>query len=394
MNKLIREDYLSRLRGHYSTEEIKHIKGIRNCGKTTLLKQIIYEIGQTTDSSHIIYLDLETNKDLQDNLFSLLQETGMNYIFLDEFGFNSKAIEIVNLLRQKYLCSVFLCTSYEYNLNQKDIVSFTVLPLSYRESIELLTLNGKKTSSEFFNDYKAWGGFPQRFEITDEKLLPNFFENKYYSLTKKHVFKRENPQEEYKFNTITSLLLGNSGKEFKASFIRDFSNINKTSDRRISERKSIYNYLEKAEKAFLVTSVKRYDISKKAVLISKEKLYATDIAFKVQKSKYLNSGETCTLKNLVFNELMFRGYQVYTGKTYKSEIDFVVFEGNKKCFIQVVSRLTDAKEIAEIFSSFSPIKDASPRYVISLDRFDLSHDGITHINIEDFLLNRKVLTLF
>ena len=97
------------------------------------------------------------------------------------------------------------------------------------------------------------------------------------------------------------------------------------------------------------------------------------------------------MENIIYNELILRGYSVYTGKTYKGEIDFVVIDGKKKCIIQVSYLMPSEETIKREFDAFKPIKDASPKYVLSLDKIDLSHDGITHINIEDFLLHKKEL---
>ena len=116
------------------------------------------------------------------------------------------------------------------------------------------------------------------------------------------------------------------------------------------------------------------------------------MGFRMINTNYVNYEDTFFLENIVYNELANRGYEVFTGKIYKSEIDFVAIEGKRKCFIQVAYYLTNQETIDREFSAFSPIQDSSPKYVLSLDRIDLLHDGIGHLNIIDFLLEKVDIT--
>ena len=122
-----------------------------------------------------------------------------------------------------------------------------------------------------------------------------------------------------------------------------------------------------------------------------EKQDAKYTGFRPINTNLINYKNAVFLENIIYNELILRGYTVYTGKTYKGEIDFVVIDVKKKCFIQVSYLMPNEETIKREFEAFKPIKDSSPKYVLSLDKIDLSHDGITHINIEDFLLHKKDL---
>lgn len=124
-----------------------------------------------------------------------------------------------------------------------------------------------------------------------------------------------------------------------------------------------------------------------------EKQYAVDTGFRMLNTNMVNFEDTFFLENIVYNELICRGYEVFTGKTYKGEVDFVVIDGRKKCFIQVAYYLREKTTIDREFGAFRPISDASPKYVLSLDRFDYSREGIGHINIVDFLLGLKEIML-
>ena len=173
----------------------------------------------------------------------------------------------------------------------------------------------------------------------------------------------------------------------------NFYNLKNKENKQGIEKKTIYNYVEKLEKAFLISRVKRFNIVGKEVLKTIEKHYAIDSGFRTINTNLINYEDTFFLENIIYNELILRGYTVYTGKTYKGEIDFVAIDGNKKCFIQVSYLMPEESTLKREFGAFKQITDPSPKYVLSLDKVDFSHDGITHMNIIDFLLHKKELFL-
>lgn len=185
-------------------------------------------------------------------------------------------------------------------------------------------------------------------------------------------------------------ILANAGKEFSANNIAEYYARNSEKD--VSPR-TIYNYLDKMKKAYLLHSVSRYNLVGKASLGNREKYYAVDMGFRTINTNTINYEDMFFLENVVYNELLMQGFTVFTGKTYKSEVDFVAIKDRKKCFIQVSYLLSSSKTIEKEFGAFSSITDASPRYVLSLDKIDMSHDGIAHMNIVNFLLHRDMLAL-
>jgi hypothetical protein len=185
-------------------------------------------------------------------------------------------------------------------------------------------------------------------------------------------------------------ILANAGKEFSAKNVAEY--YRKHSEKEISAR-TIYNYIDKMKKAYLLHGVSRYNLVGKASLSNKEKYYATDMGFRTINTNTINYEDTFFLENIVYNELLTQRFTVFTGKTYKSEVDFVAIKEGKKCFIQVTYLLSGESTIEREFGAFTPITDASPKYVLSLDKINMSHDGIAHINIVDFLLHRESLAL-
>lgn len=267
------------------------------------------------------------------------------------------------------------------------------MPFSYSEVIQLFELNNKKIPEDFIFNYIKWGGMPQRFDFEDENDIKTYLEDVFKGIVEKDIYKRDSEIEKYKFNTISGYILSNAGKEFSAENVLNFYNSHNEKNKKVIEKKTIYNYIEKLEKAYLISRVKRFNISGKEILKTIEKQYAIDTGFRTINTNLINYEDTFFLENIIYNELIGRGFSVYSGKTYNGEIDFVVVNGNKKCFIQVCYLITNEETLKREFNAFNSVKDASPKYVLSLDKIDLSHNGITHINIEDFLLHKKDLFL-
>ena len=269
-------------------------------------------------------------------------------------------------------------------------VEFEILPFSFYEMKEYYELNNKSFNDDLFFEYLKWGGFPLRFDFTDEPSIKRYITNLYEGIINRDIVTRRSKINQKTFKDISLYILSNAGKEFSAENVMEY--YNRTSKEKISSR-TIYNYLDKMKKAYLLHGVSRYNLVGKASLTNREKYYATDMGFRTINTNTINYEDTFFLENIVYNELLSQGFTVFTGKTYKSEIDFVAIKNSKKCFIQVSYLLSDQKTIQREFGAFSPISDASPKYVISLDKIDLSHDGISHINMIDFLLHRKELAL-
>ncbi len=152
---------------------------------------------------------------------------------------------------------------------------------------------------------------------------------------------------------------------------------------------TIYTYLEYITSSLVLNKAVRYDIRGKKILTRSDKYYLSDMGL----SKINNSGFKTEIgsliENVIYNELIHRGYQVYVGKTLKGEIDFIVMDGENRIYYQVAYLLADEKVVDREFGAFDSVNDNYPKYVLSLDKFDFSRNGIKHINVIDFLLDRK-----
>ena len=408
MKQIKREIYLSQIRKFYELDLIKVLTGVRRSGKSIILNQIIEELKQKTDTKHIIYINFEdfefeeidTAKKLHEFIKTKISDSKKYYILFDEIQHVKEFEKALASFRATINCSLFVTGSNSKLLSGElatllvgRTVEFKIMPFSYSEAVQLYEENKKAVQQDFIYDYIKWGGLPQRFDFSEEKDIKNYIESVFKGIVEKDIYKRDSEIEKYKFNTISSYILSNAGKEFSSQNIVNFYNNQNEANKKTFEKKTIYNYLEKLEKAYLISRVKRFNIVGKEILKTIEKQYAIDTGFRTINTNLVNYEDTFFLENIIYNELILRGYSVYTGKTYKGEIDFVAIDGNRKCFIQVSYLMPTEEIIRREFEAFKPIKDASPKYVLSLDKIDLSRDGIIHLNIEDFLLHKKDLIL-
>lgn len=410
-NVIKRELYLEKIRPYYDIDIIKVLTGMRRSGKSIILKQIMDEIISTSKVSkdHIIYINFEdfayeeikTSKLFYELVKSKMIDDEKYYMFFDEIQHVSEFEKVIASFKATCNCSIFITGSNSKLLSGElatllvgRTVEFKILPFSYKESCDYLELNGVNVNhDEFFYNYLEFGGLPQRFDFKSPDATLKYLKEHYQGICEKDIFKKNSSIEKYKFNAICSYVLANAGKEFSAENVMNFYNSNNQAAKKEIEKKTIYNYLEKMEKAFLISRVQRFNIAGKEILKTKEKQYAMDMGLRIIQTNTLHFEDTFFLENIIYNELIVRDYEVFVGKTYKGEVDFVAIKGNKKCFIQVAYLLASQATIDREFDAFSPISDASPKYVLSLDKMDMSRNGIAHINIIDFLLGKKDIYL-
>lgn len=410
-NVIKRELYLEKIRPYYDIDIIKVLTGMRRSGKSIILKQIMDEIISTSKVSkdHIIYINFEdfayeeikTSKLFYELVKSKMIDDEKYYMFFDEIQHVSEFEKVIASFKATCNCSIFITGSNSKLLSGElatllvgRTVEFKILPFSYKESCDYLELNGVNVNhDEFFYNYLEFGGLPQRFDFKSPDATLKYLKEHYQGICEKDIFKKNSSIEKYKFNAICSYVLANAGKEFSAENVMNFYNSNNQAAKKEIEKKTIYNYLEKMEKAFLISRVQRFNIAGKEILKTKEKQYAMDMGLRIIQTNTVHFEDTFFLENIIYNELIVRDYEVFVGKTYKGEVDFVAIKGNKKCFIQVAYLLASQATIDREFDAFSPISDASPKYVLSLDKMDMSRNGIAHINIIDFLLGKKDIYL-
>lgn len=405
---LIRKRYLEQIRPFYESDLIKVLTGIRRSGKSVLLNTIKAELQQQgIPGSRIISINLEdldfsyikTANDLNTEIKSRIQGNEKHYIFLDEIQHVENFEKALASFRATLNASIFVTGSNSKLLSGElatlltgRTVEFEIFPFSFIEMKEYFELNGRDFSEELVYNYIKWGGFPVRFDFHEENATRRYLENLYAGIVGNDLLKASNSSQKKQFLDISLYILANAGRDFSAERIADAYNEEHASNGKKSiSSKTICNYVERLEKAFLIHKVKRFDIFGKRPLKSKDKFYAVDTGLRIIQTNSIVFEDTFFLENIVYNELRQRGYTVYIGKTYKGEVDFIAIKDGKKCFIQVAYLLANQKTIEREFGAFSPIRDASPKYVISLDKVNMGRNGIAHINLVDFLLQKQDL---
>ncbi len=399
---LIREDYLSKIRGFYDSNLIKILVGIRRCGKSIILNQIIDELTtkKKIRNDHIIninfefieYEELTDYKKLNKYIKEQIKDDKIYYVFLDEIQNVDNFEKVINSLRASVKnISIFLTGSNSKLLSEElssDLsgryVIFNINPLSYKEYISLTKKDGNDLNT--FWDYAKWGGLPNRCEFENETDIKNYLHSVYDSIILRDVVKRLNLKDTFLFDKILQYLIETMGREFSADNIIKYLN---KEYKKISNE-TLYTYIDALCKALIIRKVYRNDLSGKGVLKTLNKYYATDLGIaqiKVNNPEFKNY---IILENIVYNELINRNYTVYVGKTKKGEIDFIAKKDEETKYIQVTYEIKDNKEVIERkFGAFKDIQDNYPKYVISLDKEDLSRDGIIHLNLIDFLLGSE-----
>ncbi len=397
---LIREKYLNVIRGFYDSDLIKILVGIRRCGKSVILNQIIDELikEKKIDNNHIIFINFEfiEYEELQDykKLNKYIKEKIIDdkryYLFLDEVQNVENFEKVVNSLRASIKnLSIFLTGSNSKMLSDElssvlsgRYVLFNINPLSYKEYVSLTKKDGNDLNT--FWDYAKWGGLPNRCEFKNEIDIKNYLHSVYDSIILRDVVKRLNLKDTILFDMILQYLIETMGREF--SFDNIINYLSKKNKKVSSE--TLYNYIDALCRTLIIKKVYRYDVAGKGVLKTLNKYYATDLGIAQIKNNNPEFKNYIVLENIVYNELINRNYEVYIGKTKNGEIDFLAKKDGNIKYIQVTYEMEgNDKAIEREFGTYKSINDNYPKYVISLDKKDLSRDGIIHLNLLNFLLN-------
>ena len=403
---IIREKYLSKIRPFYDLDLIKVITGIRRCGKSVILNQIIDELKHNgIKEEQIIYINFElkdySNIKNDDDLYLYIKDKIKNnfkhYLFFDEIQNVERWEKTVNSFKAKYKdnISIFITGSNSDLLSGElathiagRYVSFKIYPFTFEEVCEFKkVLNKNKYElQDYFNEYMLWGGMPQRFILPTEEQTRTYLMDIYNSIVVKDIVDRFGIKDLELFNRIVEYIVTTPSQTFSAENLAKYFSVN---DDRGVTKNTLYNYLEYMTKAMMINKVERYDVRGKRILNGKYKYYLTDLGLGqvMNSSKKIQMG--AYLENIVYNELITRGYDVKVGTLDNGEIDFICTKEGKKEYYQICFLLGDNEDVINReFGAYKGIDDNYPKYVISTDTFDMSQDGIIHKNIIDWLLNK------
>lgn len=397
---IVREKYLNRIIPLIDKPLIKVLTGVRRSGKTVLLSQIQnYLLKAGKNSSQIINISLESKMNARfkngDALYSYLLDVCRNlndtaYIFLDEIQAVSKWEEVVSSLLVDLNCDIYITGSNSKLLSGElatliagRYVQIHVYPFTLSEAKQICIQNQTYKSDEIlFENYLKYGGLPLRFSLADISLEP-YLSDTYDAIVVKDIVQRNHIKDTNLLNLLLAFLMDNIANPFSARSIVTAlkqESINTTVD-------TVLAYIGYIKKAMILYSAQRYDIKGKKLLTTNEKYYAVDLGLRncIKSSNGIDYNKL--FENVVYLELLYRGYDVKVGKTDDYEIDFVAYKGADTLYIQVCYLLATQETIDREFGNLEKIKDNYPKIVVSADIPDFSRNGIKHYNIIKFLLN-------
>ncbi len=386
-----RENYIKKVRPFYESDLIKIITGIRRCGKSVILEQIAAEISERSDN--IIYLNFEDKKvsaniTTVDKLIKYVEErkkSGKCYLFLDEIQMLDGWQYACRTLRL-YDYSLFITGSNSTLLSgefTKELsgryVAFRIRPFVYKEILEYAKILGKETS---ITDYLIWGGFPQRFELDSQDAQIRYLNDLDDTIVVNDLIRRHAIRKDQLFKSLVNYVLRSNGRIFSANSIHNYLK----KDGMSCSINTIIKYLGYLEEAYIIDTVKQYSTKTKRELSYRVKIYNADVCFNSLRSQNNRFDLTHNLENIVYNELVYMGYEIYVYDNKGKEIDFLVTKDNKQYYIQVAYSVAEEKTYNREFSAFSDIDNLSQKIIITNDDIDYSTSVIKHIKLKDFLL--------
>ena len=392
---IIREKYLKEIRPFYDSDLVKIITGIRRCGKSVILKTIYDEISRNTPNT--IFLDFEDANDLKragtvDKLLDYIDKAkkgGKCYIFLDEVQNIKDWSTAVRTLRL-HNNSVFISGSNSKLLSKEfatelsgRYVSFRIRPFVYKE----ITLYAKELNREVSPlDYLIWGGFPKRFDMPNEESIIRYLSDLEDTIVIKDLVKRYKIKKPELFKKIVNFVLRNNSRIMSARSIHKYL-VGQGIECSLN---TILGYMNYLKEAYVIEELAQYSTKAKRELNYNPKLYNSDACFNSLKVDNKRYDLDHNLENIVYNELLYMGYDLKAYDNKGKEIDFLASKNGKSYFIQVAYSVVDEKAYARELGAFASLDNSNQKILITNDNIDYSTSVVRHIKLEDFLLMEEL----
>ena len=399
-----RESYMRRIRPFINGELVKVMTGIRRSGKSVMLelvKQELLEMGVRAEQFISInfedmrYLHLCTAQVLHQEILTRAEGiAGKVYLFFDEIQEVKDWEKCVNSLRVALDCDIYITGSNAKLLSGElatylggRYVEFVIYPFSFAEFLELYRpTTPQATVQQCFQQYLLFGGMPYLSRLNyQEEPVRQYLSDLYDSVQLKDIVKRNKVRDVDLLERILAYVMANVGTTFSTGSLTKFFK----SEQRSVSPETVLNYIRYCCDAYLFYQVKRQDLQGKQILATSEKYYIADHGIREAVFGGNMRDINLVLENIVFLELLRRGYTVTVGKAGEREVDFVCDRRGEKLYVQVTYLLASEETIAREFGVYDSIRDNFPKYVVSMDELDLSRSGIKHRNIRDFLLAER-----
>lgn len=396
--------YMDKIMAYTDTPFVKILTGVRRCGKSTILKMIMERLKteRHIPDERIIscrydsmeYVDL-TAKDMYDQLKSRLSTEGKTYLFLDEVQEIEGWERVVNSLASDFDVDLYVTGSNSRMMSSEiatyltgRYISFRIFTLSFGEYLmfkrQYAPVSDAKTE---LANYVRLGGFPAtHLQAYSQEEVYTIVRDIYNSTIFSDIVRRSQIRKIDQLERIVKYTFNNVGNTFSAKSIADYLK----SEHRSLDNETVYNYLEKLEKAYLLHRCIRYDLQGRKLLKTQEKFYLADVALRYSVLGYDADSVAASLKNIVYLELCRRGYTVNVGKTDGGEIDFVAERQNERLYVQVTQEIRSEKTAKREYERLLEIRDNYPKYVLTTDAFaGGNYQGIRTMHIADFLLSTE-----
>ena len=400
---ITREFYLNRLIEAKDTEFIKVITGVRRSGKSTLLLMFKeYLLLNGVKEENIIHINFEFSmfdeiKDYRD-LYNYIKKylvKGKSYILLDEVQNVLKWEKAVNGINLDFDVDIYITGSNAYLLSSElatllsgRYIEIKMYPLSFKEYLKFNNYDLTNIEDKF-NEYLKYGGLPAITHIKDkDNLVMTYLNDIYNTIVKKDIIERNGIKDIALLENLIRYIASNIGSSISANKISDYLNSNKITTK--SNHQTIDNYLKMLVNAFIVYKVERSDIKSKSILKTLGKYYLADTGIRNIILGFRNIDEGHLLKNVVYLELLRRGYKISIGKTFDYEVDFIAENVNTIKYYQVSRSIKDSKVLERELKSLESIQDNYEKIILTMDKtINKDYNGIKVINIIDFLLDIK-----
>lgn len=396
--------YTEKIMVYTDTPFVKVLTGVRRCGKSTILKMIMEKLQNERGISadQIVFMRFDsmeyedmTAKQMFEAVKAKLSENKKTYFFLDEVQEIEGWEKVVNSLASDYDVDLYVTGSNSRMMSSEistyltgRYVSFRIFPLSFEE---YLTFRKEYTEVKDVHaelaDYIRLGGFPATH-------LRDYSQDEVYTIVRDiynstiffDIIKRNQIRKVDQLERVVKYTFSNVGNTFSAKSISDYLK----SEHRKIDNETVYSYLEKLEKAYLLHRCSRYDLQGKEILKTQEKFYLADTALRYSVLGYHPDSVASSLENVVYLELCRRGYEVNIGKTADGEVDFVAQRQGEKLYVQVTQEIRSEKTEQREYDRLLEIKDNYPKYVLRTDEFaGGNYEGIKSMHVADFLLSRE-----
>ena len=396
-----RDNYLERLKAFKDNKLIKVITGIRRCGKSTLLELFKeYLKGEGVSDDNIIHINLELMKydDVRDykTFYNLITEKIKNndrcYLLIDEIQQVDKWEKAINSMNVEFNVDIYITGSNAYLLSSEistllsgRYVEIKMLPLSFKEYLEFDHLPHDWTLEDKFNQYLKFGSLPAVPTLPqDNTTINEFLLGIYNTVIVKYVISRNNIKDIGLLEQIVKYVVANTGNIISANKISGY--VSSQGRGETTKATTVSNYLDMLEKAYIIYPVKRYDIKGKEQLKNLAKYYVVDTGIRNMLMGYSDSDFGHVLETIVYLELIRRGYQVFIGKWYELEVDFIAVKQDEKKYYQVCLTLMDEKVKERELTPLKAIPDNYEKTILSMDKtYITDYEGIKFENIIDFL---------